>query len=154
MKNNIIISIFAFSLVLAITETGVCQKAAGKSDKPKVQRSAKRFGLQGEVTWISTTRDKIAVVYKKDEANGSEKEMLLPIAKDVQLEHVKSLEQIKKGDTVGVDFDEITEIRPDATETRREAKIITFIRSAAPPAPKTDTKPDEIQTLTSGGETN
>jgi len=81
--------------------------------------------IQGKVSAISNNF--IAVVYAENKEKGSEEEIALPIAKDVNLEHVKSLHQIEAGDRVKVQYEEVQE---GGKVIERKAKVITFLGPA------------------------
>lgn len=91
-------------------------------------------GISGEVSAIS--KDFIAIVYRRDAAKGTEEEIALPIAKDVIIEHKKSLSEIGAGDLVDVEFEEISEETGEGPKSKRVAKVISFLRAA--PAPKSE----------------
>lgn len=91
-------------------------------------------GISGEVSAIS--KDFIAIVYRRDEAKGTEEEVALPIAKDVIIEHKKSLSEIGAGDIVNVEFEEVTEETDSGFRSKRIAKVISFIRAAPKPKPE------------------
>jgi len=86
--------------------------------------------VSGEVSAIS--KDFIAIVYKRDAQRGSEEEIGLPLAKDVRLEHKKSLDEINVGDIVSVQLEEyVDEDESGKKVNKRRAKIVSFIRAAA-----------------------
>lgn len=85
-------------------------------------------GVSGEVSGIS--KDFIAIVYRRDEARGSEEEMAFPVAKDVMVEHKKALSEIGVGDMVDVEFEETEEETSDVPRTKRVVKVVRFIRAA------------------------
>lgn len=98
-----------------------------QDDMPK--KTAKFMkGVSGEVSGIS--KDFIAIVYRRDEARGSEEEIGLPIATDVILEHKKSLSEIGVGDMVDVEFEEAEEETQEGPRSKRVAKVVRFIRAA------------------------
>lgn len=86
-------------------------------------------GVSGEVSSVS--KDFIAIVYRRDAAKGTEEEVAFPIAKDVKIEHKKSLGQIGIGDMVDVQFEEVTEETKEGIKSKRVAKVITFLRAAS-----------------------
>lgn len=88
-------------------------------------------GISGEVSAIS--KDFIAIVYRRDEAKGTEEEVALPIAKDVIIERKKSLSEIGIGDIVDVEFEEAAEETNEGHKSKRVAKVISFVRAAPPP---------------------
>jgi hypothetical protein len=131
-------------LVLAST-IGFAQEA-----KPKAPKELKRFSemkeIQGEVVWIKPGRA-IAIVYQRDIENHTEEEILLPLDKDVELEHKKDISQISVGDTVTVQYEEITEEKEAETRQMRKAKKIIFVKPAVK-KPVT-TQPEEEKVLKS-----
>lgn len=130
---NIIVILVMIIFTLAVNEILLAQ---GKG-------KGKRNGLTGEVSAIS--KDFIAIVYNRNLEKGSEEEIALPIAKNVIIEHKKSLDQIAVGDTVYVEFDEVSEQTDNGERTKRIAGAISFVR-AAPKAAKT-TMLDSTKTL-------
>ena len=117
-------------IVSAIVLAGLGNLAVCALDeKPKKTGNIIK-GVSGEVSAIS--KDFIAVVYKHDEAAGSEEEIALPVAKDVIVEHKKSISEIGVGDLVDVEFAEYIEETTEGPRTKRVAKVIRFIRAAAP----------------------
>jgi len=108
----------------------LCTFLAGvaAAQERKVRKVAEvKKELQGEVVYLS--KDYIAIVYSRDKA--IENEILLPIDKNLKLEHLRSLANLKIGDTVAVEFMEITE--QDREGKRKKIRIgtgITFIRPA------------------------
>lgn len=91
-------------------------------------------GISGEVSAIS--KDFIAIVYRRDEAKGTEEEVALPIAKDAIIEHKKSLSEIGVGDMVNVEFEEVTEETDSGFRSKRIARVISFTRAAPKPKPE------------------
>lgn len=121
--------------VLFIMSIGLCVCAIapvqGEGTK-KTERVIK--GISGEVSAIS--KDFIAIVYRRDEAKGTEEEIALPIAKGVIIEHKKNLSEIAVGDTVNVEFEEVAEEAREGARLKRVAKVISFTRAAPPPKPE------------------
>lgn len=132
-----------FSLTItALMVLGVALTTAfayAQDEKPKKTGNIMK-GVSGEVSGIA--KDFIAVVYRHDEARGSEEEIALPVAKDVIVEHKKSISEIGVGDLVDVEFAEYTEETPEGPRTKRVAQVIRFIRAAP--------KPTESSVLGSG----
>lgn len=126
MRNKIII-------VLAVLAIFILHTAVFSQEKTKIAGSRLKI-VSGEVSGIG--RDFIAVVYNRDEAKGTEEEIALPIAKDVILEHRKSLEQIAVGDLVDVQFEDVKEETKEGTKTKRIARVITFVKAALPAKPE------------------
>lgn len=132
------------ALVISFGVAQVCwaQQAAGRlQDKKKPSRFSELKEIQGVVSWIS--KRYIAVVFKSDDATRSEEEMLLPFDKDLKFEHRKNLGEISVGDTVAVQYEEVTQDSPDGAKTNRQAKKVIFIRAAVK-------KPDTTGALQSG----
>ena len=118
-RKMLVVAILAIFLTLCLSGYSLAQNAPDKTAR-KSRRNTERKELQGEVTWI--TKNKIAFVIARGDR--SETEMLLPIAKDAQLVHVSSLDQIHAGDTVSIEYEEVTE----GEKADRVAKKIYFIR--------------------------
>jgi len=112
---------FVAVLVLGLVGTAFTQ---GKKDAKTYHSATKE--VSGEVTGI--TKDTISVMYYYDNAENKEYEILLPIAKDVKLGHVKSLSELLVGDIVNVQYEEITEEDNVGKRTNRFAKVISFSR--------------------------
>ena len=119
--------IFTMALI-AFWVFGIGLIAYAQDDTPKKTGRIMK-GVSGEVSAIS--KDFIAVVYRRDEAKGSEEEIALPVAKDVIVEHKKSIAEIGAGDLVDVELEEYTEETPGGLKSKRVAKVIRFV-SAAP----------------------
>lgn len=123
------------SLTLFIASIGLCAVAlAFAQDKEAKKAGGVIKGISGEVSAIS--KDFIAIVYRRDEAKGTEEEVALPIAKDVIIEHKKSLAEIGAGDMVNVEFEEVAEETDQGPRSKRVAKVISFLRAAPKPKPE------------------
>jgi hypothetical protein len=86
--------------------------------------------VMGEVSGISPNF--IAIVYGQNQEKQSSLEMAFDLNKDVVVTHKKSLSEIGMGDTVKVDYDQITKTKDDGTKiSRRLARMVTFLRKAA-----------------------
>lgn len=93
------------------------------------QGKDKRKAITGEVSAIS--KDFIAIVYNRNQERGSEEEIALPLAKNVIIEHKKSLSEIAVGDMVSVEFEEMSESDERGGErTKRTARVLSFVRAA------------------------
>lgn len=118
----IIISIFIIS--------GISQADEEKKGKRIVASNLKE--IQGEVAGIS--KDSIAIVYNRNEATGEEHEMSFPVSKGVSIVHKKNIKEIAVGDTVNVQYEEVTEKyeedKEKDSEVNRKAKVITFLKPA------------------------
>ncbi len=87
--------------------------------------------ISGQVSAV--TKDFIAVVYRSDEAKGSEEEIALPVAGDAVVEHKQSLSQIGVGDMVDVEYEEYSEETPEGPKSKRVAVVVRFLRAAPKP---------------------
>ena len=116
-----------------------------EKSKRVVARAAKE--IQGEVAGIS--KDSIAIIYNRNEATGEEYEMSFPVAKEVDIVHKKSINEIAVGDTVNVQYEETTEKSAEDKEKdleiKRQVKVITFLRPAVrtPEPLETDVEEEE-----------
>lgn len=124
-------------IILALSIMGiglcVCSIAPGQGEGTKKTGRVVK-GISGEVSAIS--KDFIAIVYRRDEAKGTEEEIALPIAKGVIIEHKKNLSEIAVGDTVNVEFEEVAEETREGARSKRVARVIRFTRAAPPPKPE------------------
>jgi|GEM_PF-2989969 len=116
-----------FRLMLAVMLC-VCLAAAASAQQHKVTKVAeKKKAVQGEVVYL--TKDYIAIVYSRDK--GIENEILLPIDKNLKLEHLRSLSNLNVGDTVAVEFLETTEQDQNGKLKKiRTGTVVTFVRPA------------------------
>ena len=100
---------------------GICRADGDEKSKRVVVRVAKE--IQGEVAGIS--KDSIAIIYNRNEATGEEYEMSFPVAKEVDIVHKKSINEIAVGDTVNVQYEEILVSIPNIfAKQHRELSII------------------------------
>ncbi|MDO8748549.1 MAG: hypothetical protein Q7J72_05480 [Candidatus Omnitrophota bacterium] len=122
---------------------GISRADEDKKSKRVVARIAKE--IQGEVAGIS--KDSIAIVYNRNETTGEEYEMSFPVAKEVGIEHKKSIKEIAVGDTVNVQYEEVTEKYTEDEEKdpeiNRKVKVITFLRSAVKVAESAEADSEE-----------
>ena len=124
---------------------GICRADGDEKSKRVVVRVAKE--IQGEVAGIS--KDSIAIIYNRNEATGEEYEMSFPVAKEAGIAHKKSISEIAVGDTVNVQYEEITEKSAEDKEKdpeiKRQVKVITFLRPAVrtPEPLETDVEEEE-----------
>ena len=84
--------------------------------------------IEGEVTWIG--KNKIAITYNKDQATGTEYEILIPYdIANLTFEHRNNMGEIKVGDTVRVQYEEETLEYDDGNKNEKiKAKVISFVR--------------------------
>ena len=95
----------------------------------------------------------IAISYNRDLVKGTEDEMLLPIDRNIRLEHKQGIDEIKAGDLVRVSYDEETE-EDEKGEKRdsRKARVISFIKAGAKkesPAPADESLEEDTLTFKS-----
>jgi len=110
-------------LVFSLAGAGLTQ------EKKETKKTTVSKEVTGEVTWIG--KNKIAILYQIDTEKSTEYEILLPFdEKELKVIHKKSLEEIKSGDTVTVEYEEITEESEQGGRTDFKARAIKFIRSA------------------------
>jgi hypothetical protein len=109
---------------------GVVSAQEAKKDEekkaPAIKSEVKE--VQGEVSFIA--KRSISVVFYRDKEKGAESEILLPLPKDVIIEHKKSLAEIKTGDIVSVKYLDETIDYGEKKENKITAKVIRFIRPA------------------------
>ncbi len=72
----------------------------------------------------------IAIAYDESSDPAKGYEVLIPIEGNISVSHAKSLDQIKEGDTVSVQYDEETRPTPDGEKVFRKAKGLSFVKSA------------------------
>ena len=133
MKKPIIALVVTIALTIGLTAISLAQNATKTTEtkpqaKTKFKKTTQMKEVQGEVTWL--TKNHIALVYATDEGGLSDREILLPFGKEVKLQHVQELSQIKKGDMVLVQYEEVIEEGPEGKQENRVAKLISFVRPA------------------------
>ena len=94
-------------ILVMIVVLGLCGASGADGERKKKIIGKAQKEIQGEISWINSRY--IAVAYNRDPVKGSEDEILLPIDSNLKLEHKRSLDQIKTGDLVRVQYDEETE---------------------------------------------
>jgi len=122
----------AYAVFLVFASLMLCKESVAQQS-PKKGVASKEIG--GRVSGI--TKDYIAVVYNVDEAAHTEHEVLLPFSKDLALDHAQTLDQIKVGDTVSVEFEEDTVSAKEGGKVFRRGKVVHFV-SHAPKETETD----------------
>lgn len=129
----------AIVLVLGFTGTVL---AKDKEKKEKVVKTSSGV-VSGEISSISEKF--ISVVYEKDKGKGIEYEILVPIDKDVKIEHKQNLSELKIGDRVSIQYEDTTVEDSDKRETlKRKATVIRFVKSAVKnPEPELPPEPGE-----------
>ena len=138
MKKTIFLSLALTGLIagMALAQEKAPQPPA---DDEKVTTTPNK--ITGQISDIS--KKSFSVVYKKDEATGGEFEMLFPIDKNLRVVHKKSLSEMKVGDTVEVQYEDVTTEKKDRKEGKRNTAVITFISPGEeqPAEPVHDTNP-------------
>jgi len=130
-----------FRLILALVLCSVLAGEALAQGRKITKVAEKKKQLQGEVVYLSN--DYIAIVYSRDK--GIENEILLPIDKNLKLEHLRSLANLKVGDTVAVEFMETTEQDEQGNRKKiRAGTVVTFIRPAQKKPETTVLDSDEL----------
>ena len=120
--------ILAIVLIAGLTGTVLAQEGAEKGNG-KVASSSVMKEVQGEITWIG--KKDIAVVYNRDLAAGVEDEILLPIDKDIRLQHKQKLSELAVGDTIAIQYAEDTEDDGQGNiKVKRHARLISFVKPA------------------------
>ncbi|MFH0839268.1 MAG: hypothetical protein V1893_03690 [Candidatus Omnitrophota bacterium] len=124
--------VLAAVLVLCLAETVQAQEEKAKAEKRK-------GAIEGEISAISNKY--ISIVYKKEK--DAEYEMLLPIDKDIEIIHKKSLDEMKVGDTVYIEYEDevITDTAEEGQAMKRKAKVISFMSPAPPKPPEPQEEP-------------
>ena len=123
--------ILVIILVSVLCSASVCfAKNEGNSDSGKKsggKKSVKEKEVYGQVG--SITDDYLVVVYSKDEDNGVEYELLLPIDDGLVLNHKDNIGEIKEGDTVRICFEETTTEKDNKSEIKRKPTLLNFVKS-------------------------
>jgi hypothetical protein len=113
----------------------VCAQADTQSASSSKRTSVMKE-VSGEVTWAG--KDKIAVMYGVDESQTGENEILLPISATTRIVHKQSLRDFSRGDTVSIQYEELTIEDASGSKTTRTAKVITFLKPAMIEVPMAD----------------
>jgi hypothetical protein len=98
------------------------------ADEGKGQRSVAGKVVEGEISGLG--KDYISIIYKKDAEKGAEYEILLPLDDEVQLVHKKSIKDLRVGDRVNIEFDEVTESRDSGEKVTFKCKKLSFVKPA------------------------
>jgi hypothetical protein len=116
-------AVFSLVLVSCLCTAGFAFAQEGEKVIRKITRN-----VQGEVGSID--KRTIALIYNRNAAKNQEDEVVLFLDKDVQLVGIKALDEIKTGDTVRVQYEELTTLLKNGREeTRSRAKAINFIKA-------------------------
>jgi hypothetical protein len=97
--------------------------------------------VTGEINAISKSLNFIAVVYKRDKANGVNYEVALPLTGSINLINVRSLKDLKAGDTVTVEYSDITDF--DAANHEVHKRVVTAIKFIRPASAPVNEAPEE-----------
>ncbi|MDD5466036.1 MAG: hypothetical protein PHP73_06850 [Candidatus Omnitrophica bacterium] len=129
MKNKKIFVIALAAGLMVLRSCILFAQEEGKQEKPKAKTMIKT--IEGQVSAVN--KNGIAVVYSRDLAKGLEKEIFLPLDNSIRLVHKKRLEDISVGDTVSVQYEEVTrgEAKEGLVKTLKGITV-TFLK----PAPK------------------
>ena len=147
MKKNIILAMVASGLIAGFAVSAMAQEKAKENapDEEKIISSATNK-ITGQIGSIN--KSSISVVYKRDDAKGEEFEMLFPIDKNLRIVHKKSIRELAVGDTVEVEYEDVTIEKKDRNEGKRNTAVITFVSPAETPAEPVATHGDTITTDT------
>jgi len=126
-------------LVFSLRGTAFSQKPVGKREKV-VKHTTIGKEVVGEITWMN---DKyISVLYQRDPQTGDEYDILLPWnKKNIELEHLRSVAEIQKGDIVRVKYEEdYTLYDTKREDVSRKAKVVGFVRKGTPKPPPVESE--------------
>jgi hypothetical protein len=131
MKKNIIIAIVAFGLIAGFAATAMAMpESKAKENAPDEEKVTKVSNkITGQISNIDTKT--FAVVYDRNEATGEEFEMLFPIDKDLRVVHKNSFSELKVGDMVEVQFEDVATEKKDRKEGKRTNLVVTFVSPGA-----------------------
>lgn len=126
MKRFMILAL-VFAAFIAAAGAGYCAE-----DPSKVKETTVAKTVTGIATGVSPKF--IAVEYGASLKDGAALEMAFNVDREVRIKNKRSLKDIGMGDTVTVDYDEITKtnLEGKVLSSRRVARSVSFIR----PAPK------------------
>jgi len=122
------------------------KKAESKKER-LVESSTTTKEVLGEITWLD--KRFIAIRYESNPQTHEEFEILLPFAPEkITLEHIRALNQLKKGDIVRVQYQEdMARYDSKRLDINRKARGISFVRR--PPATNTTEQDSGTNTLSS-----
>lgn len=129
-----VISLSCLAVIIALFLLCLGQDAIAKDKdiggKAKsIKTTTKTSELQGEISAIN--KNIIAIVYQRSEAKGSEEEALFYLTPEIKFLHITDSSQLRAGDTVRIQFEEITEEYKEAgPQKQRTVKAIDFVKSA------------------------
>lgn len=127
------------------------EEAAPVAEKPVIKEAAPiaekkaPVAIMKEVTGEVSAIDKhcIAVVYRHDPVEG-DYELPVTIKNPPRMKHADSLDQVKAGDTVTVEYEQITDTDADGKEIVGDkfAKTVILVKPAPPPKPEKEEAED------------
>jgi len=121
----VLVSILVLGLRVALAE-----KAPEQAQDRKILKT-ERNELSGVISGI--TKSSVSLVYGKDKKKDIEYEAVFPINEDIQLEHLKSLSDLRIGDEVKIRFEDTNFENSDKSQkVQRKAKVISLIKAAVP----------------------
>jgi hypothetical protein len=132
MRKNIILALVTLGLALGNVGLTAAQDKAKENSKDEEKTTSVANKVTGQISSIN--KNSIAVVYKRDEAKGEEFEMLFPIDKNLRVVHKKNIAELAVGDTVEVQFEDVTIEMKDRKEGKRNTTVLTFISRSEQPA--------------------
>ncbi len=136
MKDSILKCTIAAAMMLCLWAQVVIAQEDNEEVTEETVTAVVGKTITGLVSGIS--KDYIGVIYQ-DKKN-IEYEMGIYIKDASELERVKDFSEIQAGDTVTVQYDEVSTIGEDGQETSRHvAQKIIFVKKAPPPAKESDT---------------
>ena len=102
-----------------------------KKDDSKIKHTRVMKEVQGEISSVS--KRSISIIYSRDENNGEENEIMIPLdKKKVQLDHIRSLSELAAGDIVRVQFEEEEIQGQGKDKINFQAKLISFVKKGQP----------------------
>ncbi len=123
VRRVIYIGIIGF-LLLSISEVAFAKSE--ETEKNIIRRTSHE--ISGEVGAIGY--NSISIIYERNEKTGMEYEMLIPVDANTKLERKKSLNELKIGDKIKIQFEDATSEDSGEEKLERKAKVISFLSSA------------------------
>lgn len=124
MKNKaIVIGIVAVFVCFTFIYKAFAQEQAQKAADNVDEDAFTVETVSGEVSGI--TKHYISIIYDRDYEAGTEEEALIPFDPNTAFKHKKSIDEIKRGDLISVEYEKPTE----NSKRKPRAKTINFIQS-------------------------
>ena len=121
------IILVATILIVSVAVSGFGQEQ--REEKKEKIKAVHAKVIEGVVSGID--KNGIAIVYSKDDAQGIEYELYIPLEGNVVLKRAKRLAHIKMGDTVKVEYAEnVVEEEEGKDVSKIKAQAITFLKAA------------------------